>query len=79
MSEIAEVFEVGKETIYLNKKLINSLSSISNEISDKSDNVFFIILCTNGSYDKAIDLMSFLKQNGVNNVSLQTPQPGNEC
>jgi len=79
MGEIVEIFEVGKETIYFNKKPIEKLNSIRSEIKQKNNNSFFLILCTNGSYDKLIDLMSYLKENGVNKVTLQSPQAGNEC
>lgn len=79
MSETTDVFEIGEKTYYLNKRPVKELESIANELKQKKNYGFFLIMCTNGSYDKLIDLMSFLKNNGVNNVTLQAPQPGNKC
>ena len=79
MTKNNEVFEIGVDNIYFNKKEIQDLQNIQNEIVEKKNNSYVILLCSNDKPEALVEIMSFLKDNNVENVSVQSLLGNREC
>lgn len=74
-----DTLRVGKDHFYFNGVKSTSIHGLETAIKDYKNTSITVLLCTNGDAKKLKDVMAFLDEHGISNVTIKSPQQVTNC
>lgn len=79
MASKVETLKVGKDYFYFNGVKSTAVEGLMSAIKDYKNTRIIVFLCTNGNAKKLIEVMAFLENNGISEVTLKSSQEVTNC
>lgn len=79
MTSKVETLKVGKEHFYFNGVKSTSVHGLRVAIEEYKNTRIIVFLCTNGDAKKLIEVMAFLEENGISEVTLKSSREVTNC
>ncbi len=74
-----DTLKVGKEHFYFNGVKSTSVYGLAGAIAEYKNNRIIVFLCTNGDSKKLIEVMAFLEEKGITEVTLKSTKEVTNC
>ncbi|HEY9050548.1 MAG TPA: hypothetical protein VIQ03_03325 [Gammaproteobacteria bacterium] len=74
-----ETLKVGKDHFYFNGVKSTSVHGLGSVIEEYKNTRIIVFLCTNGDSKKLIEVMAFLEQKGISEVTLKSSKEVTNC
>lgn len=74
-----ETLKVGKAHFYFNGVKSTSVHGLASAIDEYKNTRIIVFLCTNGDSKKLIEVMAFLEEKGISEVTLKSSKEVTNC
>lgn len=79
MASKVDTLKVGKDYFYFNGVKSTSVHGLETALKEYKNTRIIVFLCTNGDAKKLIEVMTFLENNGISEVTLKSSQEITNC